>query len=63
MPAQADMHTPSDIPPKPATHGQRDAPAMGDYEVVAKRTRLVSSRDSTRPAKKSRRSLITELAK
>lgn len=61
--AQADMCVPYDVPPQSATCGRRDTPARGDYEVVAKCTKLASSLGSARPVKKPHRSLTSELAK
>lgn len=57
------MCTLADIPSQSAAHGQRGAPTRGDYEAVAKHTRLASSRGSTRPEKKPHPSLTTKLAK
>lgn len=62
VPTYADVRAPSDAPPRPATRGRRDAPVKGDYEFMAKRTRLAGSRGYTRPVKKPHRSLTTELA-
>lgn len=63
MPAQADVHALADVPSQSTAHDRSDVPTRGDYEAVAKRTRLASARSSTCLVKKSCHCLTTKLAK
>lgn len=62
VPVQADMHAPVTFHPN-LLNVVEDALARRDYEAMVKRTKSMSSRSSTCPVKKPRRSLTMELAK